>query len=135
MVSPAGFEPAASPSRTERAHLLRYSEIELVEKAGLKPASFACKAIALPIELLPHGASLSRPLKRWHDREARAAVRGGTPLVSSASNCNLTPITRATTRGGLLQVDSERIELSIPDCKTDVFPLALTAQKVPVFPT
>lgn len=52
LVSPAGFEPAASPSRTGRAGRLRYSE--MVEKAGLKPASFACEASALPVELLPY---------------------------------------------------------------------------------
>ena len=38
---------------------LRYSE--LVEKAGLKPASFACKANALSIELLPR-QNLSQPV-------------------------------------------------------------------------
>jgi hypothetical protein len=53
LVSPAGFEPAASPFRSGRAGLLRYSE--LVEKAGFKPAPFACKANALSIELHPHG--------------------------------------------------------------------------------
>ena len=40
---------------------LRYSEMKLVEKAGFKPASFACKAIALSTELHPR-------LVRWHSR-------------------------------------------------------------------
>lgn len=81
MVSPAGFEPAPSSSRTTRARLLRYSEMKsMAFPAGIERREHAAPPRGRSARCTRGGASLPHPsCKRAGESAFAFAQKSGTP--------------------------------------------------------